>query len=262
MKRGTQDHPKLLALASTLKIPRAYAAGILEFMWQFTSRFAPRGDIGKYDDRSISKALDWHRAPTILISALVATGWLEESKSHRLIVHDWKDHCDQTVTKYMQRHNLEFVRTDSINVQTNDGQLPEKNSPPVPAPVPAPLPTVTPPEVRHSYSEFPLVAAAVRKYHPDTDDMFISKLVAAVWSVAGSSGDPTDAMISAAVSECYKSNQKSAGLFLRTVPQCVKTRLTQKANGSHKIFSGKIEDLIATTKPKTSFEFTMLPEDE
>jgi hypothetical protein len=47
MKRGTPEHPKTAHLMAALSIPRPYAVGILELLWHFTARYAPRGDVGR-----------------------------------------------------------------------------------------------------------------------------------------------------------------------------------------------------------------------
>ena len=131
MKRGTPEHPKVGHLASLLNINHAWAMGILEAMWHFTARYAPQGDIGRHADLVIAKAVYWER-PTgergvkpecKLSGALVTARWLDTSTIHRLIVHDWSDHADEAVRKFLSRHSLDFVRTES--------------SLPLPLPVPA-----------------------------------------------------------------------------------------------------------------------------
>jgi len=111
--------------------------GILEAMWHFTARYAPQGDIGRHADLVIAKAVYWER-PTgergvkpecKLSGALVTARWLDTSTIHRLIVHDWSDHADEAVRKFLSRHSLDFVRTES--------------SLPLPLPVPEPLPAPT-----------------------------------------------------------------------------------------------------------------------
>jgi len=119
MKRGTPDHPKVSHLATLLNINRAWAIGILEALWHFAARYAPQGDIGKHPDSVIAKAVYWERptgergvkAECKLSAALVEAGWLDTCPVHRLIVHDWCDHADEAVTKYLSRHGLSFVET-------------------------------------------------------------------------------------------------------------------------------------------------------
>jgi hypothetical protein len=110
MKRGTPEHPKTRMLAEKLAAPKYAACGILELLWHLTARYAPRGDIGRFSDAMIADHLDWKGKPDQLVAALVDSGWLERDKIHRLIVHDWKDHCEQTVIKWVKRNKVEFVQ--------------------------------------------------------------------------------------------------------------------------------------------------------
>lgn len=139
MKRGTPDHPKVAYLASLLNVPTYSAVGILELLWHFTARYAPQGDIGKHPDSVIAKAVYWQR-PTgergvrpecKLSGALVTAKWLDTCQVHRLIVHDWCDHADEAVRKFLSRHGLDFVRTHSS----------------LPLPLPLPLPGAACPPV-------------------------------------------------------------------------------------------------------------------
>ena len=109
MKRGTPEHPKTLALMEELGVSKPTAVGLLELLWHFTARFAPRGDIGRFGNRAISSAVGWDGDPDALIAALVKCRWLDEDKEHRLIVHDWSEHADSAVRMWLARRGLEFV---------------------------------------------------------------------------------------------------------------------------------------------------------
>lgn len=61
MKRGTPDHPKMKALARTLRIPLPYAVGAMEMIWHFTADYAPTGAIGRFSDDEIAEAAGWAR---------------------------------------------------------------------------------------------------------------------------------------------------------------------------------------------------------
>lgn len=134
MKRSGPDHPKVKHLASLLNINEAWAIGLLELLWHFTGKYAPQGDIGKYSDEVIAHAVKWDRPsgrtavkPQWRLSgALVEAQWLDTCPCHRYVVHDWKDHADEAVKKFLSRHSLDFVHTES--------RLP------LPEPMPLPLP--------------------------------------------------------------------------------------------------------------------------
>src|SRR5689334_24943015 len=109
MKRGTPEHPKTRQLAEELNVPLPYAVGILEMLWHTTAKYAPQGNIGKWDDSFIAERVGWKKKPDVLIRALVSTHWLEEDPEHRLLVHDWHDHADQTVERALVRKGLPFL---------------------------------------------------------------------------------------------------------------------------------------------------------
>jgi len=87
-------------------------------MWHFTAREAVTGNIGKHSDADIAEAVCWpsEKGSEFLIQMLLNTHWLDAHPIHRLVVHDWHDHCDQTVTKYVQRNNLKFA---SLEISTS-----------------------------------------------------------------------------------------------------------------------------------------------
>lgn len=109
MKRDALTHPKMLDLASTLAIPRAQAIGIMNLLWDQCATFAPRGDLGKLRNGAIARGCDWQGDADEFIQALLDTGWLEAHDSHRLIVHDWPDHCEQWVRLKLTRLKMTFL---------------------------------------------------------------------------------------------------------------------------------------------------------
>ncbi len=145
MKRGTPDHPKTEALSIALGIDGAKAVGTLELLWHFTAKFAPQGDIGKWPDDAIAKAVRWSDkdgTPAQLVRGLVNSGWLDYCQQRRLIVHDWDDHADESVKKALKRKELPFLKavkkvsrqrrklSGHIETMSENGSLPE----PVPEP--------------------------------------------------------------------------------------------------------------------------------
>lgn len=117
MKRGGPTHPKIAELATILNIDRAWAVGIVEMLWHFTAQFAPQGDIGKYSDKKIADFIGWKKhsgsrgvtSELWLSSALVRSGLVDCCDCHRLVVHDWAEHADQSVIRKLTRQKLAFV---------------------------------------------------------------------------------------------------------------------------------------------------------
>lgn len=139
MKRGTPDHPKTHDLAEALAVDIWGAVGVLESLFHFTAQYAKRGDIGRHSNVAIARGLGWKGKPDGLVSALVSSGWVDECRCHRLLLHDWPAHCDQTVQR------SEVIRTEGfVECYENPSVKLESTSLPLPLPLPLPTPTPTP----------------------------------------------------------------------------------------------------------------------
>jgi hypothetical protein len=113
VKRGTIDHPKMRMLAGLLGVQQWGAVGILESLWHFTARYAPRGDVGKFPDRAIAAAMGWRlEKAEALILGLIDAGWLEKHDDFRLVVHDWHEHADGTCDTYLSDNGLRYWNGD------------------------------------------------------------------------------------------------------------------------------------------------------
>jgi hypothetical protein len=174
LKRGTPDHPKVSVLMQVLGCTRQSAIGILELLWHFTARYAPRGDIGRWSDERIAAGLYWTGDPASVVSALTRSGWLDPHPSLRLVVHDWHDHADDTTKKHLKRQRLTFlskVRRVSGRVQTDPdatGQRPPAVAVPEPQPEPKPVPKPVP---------VPAAAAAPGIRIPGCEDSTLNKAI-------------------------------------------------------------------------------------
>lgn len=109
MKRGGPQHPKVVALSRRLGVPRFAAVGVLESLWHFAAGYAHAGDVGRFSDAVIAEAIGWDRAPAELIQALVAERMLDSCACHRLRVHGWPEHADQTVSRVLSKQNRGFL---------------------------------------------------------------------------------------------------------------------------------------------------------
>lgn len=109
MKRGTPDHPKTRRLMAELDLPLFSACGLLELLWHFTTRYAPRGDVGRYDAAQIAAAVGWTGDPAFLVATLTACGWLDVSRRHGVLVHDWPEHADDYVHVALARRKMRFA---------------------------------------------------------------------------------------------------------------------------------------------------------
>lgn len=125
----------MLALAETLSIPVPHAVGIMEMLWHFTGQYAPQGNIGKFPDTSIARACLWPvKEAERLLEGLVSCGWFDPDPEHRYLVHDFREHAEESVKIYLKRKNLLFfqcapvvsrhVATNIDNVETCRDQTP------------------------------------------------------------------------------------------------------------------------------------------
>ena len=103
MKRTAMNHTKMKRLIRVLKIQQYAVVGILESLWHLTAREAPEGNIGKLSDEDIAAWIDWEGSGTELVEALVECGWVDADPTHRLVIHDWQEHCDDATKKAMSR---------------------------------------------------------------------------------------------------------------------------------------------------------------
>jgi len=109
MKRGTIEHPKTAELAAALGVPLLMAVGVLESLWHWTTKYAPRGDVGRYSNAAIAMGIHWHECPDRLIDALAETRWIDRSDAFRLIVHDWSDHADKYTQEALSDAGKDFA---------------------------------------------------------------------------------------------------------------------------------------------------------
>lgn len=112
MKKGGTRHPKTIALASLLGVPRLHAVGILEELWAWACDYAPQGDVGKWPDSVLATAVEWTGDPEQFVAALVQSGWADESKRYRIVLHDWPKHCPSWLQGLLSRKDLDFAVID------------------------------------------------------------------------------------------------------------------------------------------------------
>jgi hypothetical protein len=146
--RAVPDHPKFAELKALLNQPKGPTAGWLEMMWHFAGRFTPQGNIGKYSDLAIESWVEWDGTPGALIAALIQAGWIDRDSTHRLLVHDWKDHADKATKNSLMRAKLPFctpgVRTEIHDVRTAWQESSTASRLPEPVPVPEPEANTSP----------------------------------------------------------------------------------------------------------------------
>lgn len=142
--RAVTEHPKFSHLKALLRAPKGAALGWLEIIWHFCAKNAPQGNIGRFSDAEIESWCEWDGEPGALIAALVASRWLDLSEKHRILVHDWPDHADNSTKTWMRRRNVDILEFYSNMSQTGlkqvGDQLEQTPRARMPVPVPVPVP--------------------------------------------------------------------------------------------------------------------------
>ncbi len=109
MKAGTEGKLKFKQLQRKLKLALWEARGLLDTLWYFTAQNCPAGDIGRFSDEEIAIGIDWKGDAEKLINALTETRWIDRNDSCRLSIHDWPEHCEESVHKHLARRGLYFA---------------------------------------------------------------------------------------------------------------------------------------------------------
>lgn len=125
VKRQALGHTKMKRLCRKLDIPLWQGVGLLESIWHLTAGEAPQGNIGKLSDEDIALGIDYRGNESEMIAALVHCVWLERSDKFRLVVHDWFDHCEDSVHMKLVRQGLSFVRADGTLMRPKFSRLPQ-----------------------------------------------------------------------------------------------------------------------------------------
>lgn len=121
---------KFKRLQRRLNLRRYETIGLLEALWRATIINAKQGDIGRLTNEEIATEIDWPGDPDELIKALTETSWLDADYSHRLLVHDWKDHCPKYIKGVLARLGLKIHEprvSDSKSVTNSQGLNPIKS---------------------------------------------------------------------------------------------------------------------------------------
>lgn len=126
MKRGTLEHPKTLKLAVELKLPLYAANGVMDAIVQWAGKYAPRGNVGKWPDDVIARGIGWDGDPAELARGLVVSGWIDRDTEHRLVIHDWSQHADDSVNRALARAGELFADGTKPNTARLNGEEKDK----------------------------------------------------------------------------------------------------------------------------------------
>lgn len=117
MKANTPDLMKFKRLQRKLHESRRGVIGLLESLWIETAKNCPQGDIGRFSNEEIAIMVDWDGDPDFLVNTMVECRWLDQCGVHRLVVHDWKDHCPTYVKGGLSKQNKAIAIATPPEVQ-------------------------------------------------------------------------------------------------------------------------------------------------
>jgi hypothetical protein len=125
MKAGAISSIKFMKLKRELHLTKWQAVGLLECLWQFVSSNAPQGDIGRHTNDDIASFIEWEGSSEELISALTKCGWIDVSEDHRLLIHDWHDHCPNYIKGGLAKAGLPFLTEAKVLPKVQAKVLPK-----------------------------------------------------------------------------------------------------------------------------------------
>ena len=266
MKRGTPDHPKTKRLSVLLGKPRYEVVGVLESMWHFTASYAKRGDIGRWSNEEIAAGIEWGGDVDALILALIQSGFLDECPEHRLLVHDWANHADQSVQRSEDVKRLGFARqklaTTSFQLDKASEQLETTSilQPDVKSCQPAflsqclsvPLPLSQSHSDSRSLAEEPPADTPREELPPATQGDVTQAIQHVRRQYAVWIGNPTMNMPTSWQDKIRKAvEQNGLAYVLRVTPATLDTAKA-KVDGTHGTMGwGWVENVLSTPPPRT-----------
>lgn len=109
-------HPKLLRLASELRIHKAQAVGHLKYLWWWALDYAPMGDLSAFASAEISSAAEWPGNVNSFHVALKKTGWLDDDGK----IHDWDQYAGPWLSSLeRQKRYRDKLRNSGITETAN-----------------------------------------------------------------------------------------------------------------------------------------------
>lgn len=87
-----REHPKMYALAETLKIPDYAAIGIIMGVSLWGARNTRGGDITDIPTRALADAIHWKKKPELLFNALVDCGFIDKTEDGRIVLHEFEEY--------------------------------------------------------------------------------------------------------------------------------------------------------------------------
>lgn len=100
------QHPKTRKLARLLDCSIPTAIGHLNLLWHFALKYAPDGNLARFDCDEIGDGCMWEGDGARFTEALIQSGWLDTNTSAETAIHDWHEYGG----KYVQRKETNAQR--------------------------------------------------------------------------------------------------------------------------------------------------------
>jgi hypothetical protein len=118
---GLRDHPKTARLRRRLGVSLPAVIGNLVLLWSWAIRYAPNGDLSRFDPDVIADAAGWDDDPGQLVRALIAAGFLDED----LRIHDWEAYAGRLLDRREANARRMREAREKARVATN-GKEPDE----------------------------------------------------------------------------------------------------------------------------------------
>lgn len=86
---GLRDHPKTARLRRRLGVSLPQAIGHVVMTWTWAVRYAPNGDLSRYDADVIADAAGWDGDSDLFLAAMIEAVFLDRD----LHIHDWQEYA-------------------------------------------------------------------------------------------------------------------------------------------------------------------------
>lgn len=145
MKHSTPESMKFKKLKRRLGLSTVVTVGTLELLWLATQKNAKRGDIGRFSNEEIAIECDWNGDPDELVEALIDAGWIDRCQVHRLVIHDWHEHCPTWITGNLKSQKISFAIATPLAPPLANGYSPTLSDTAKGEDYSTPLPNLTQP---------------------------------------------------------------------------------------------------------------------
>jgi hypothetical protein len=131
-KRNTLENPKTKRLARALGVVPGVALGLLETIWHWTADFRKHGGLTVNDFEDALDSGGWliMFSTRQVLDAMTSTEkecvWLDPLTDGRYYVHDWHDHCEDSINRALARDFLRFAngKLPNLSKLTKEERVP------------------------------------------------------------------------------------------------------------------------------------------